>query len=141
VLGMLATTVERVGPWGAAQVVKLANNVQTAVNGASLAQALRFALAGGVTRAALDRVLPLGSSASRAQDLWLAAMLQERMSQSGSIGTLAKDLALAVEYADSVGEPATIGAAAMALFEHAAATVPGTPDVPALVDVTMRDQA
>jgi 3-hydroxyisobutyrate dehydrogenase-like beta-hydroxyacid dehydrogenase len=137
VTAMLATTVEHMGPVGAAQVVKLANNVQVAVGAASLAQALRFAIAAGVKPEALSRILPLGSSSSRAMDLWLNPMLEGRTGSNGTLRTLGKDVQLAAEYAASQGEPATIATAAAQVFARALAHGGEHLDVPALVGIRM----
>src|SRR4029434_10018869 len=97
VLRVMAKTVEHVGVVGMGQVVKLANNMQVAVNAAALAQALRFAVRAGVDPQALGRILPHGSSRSRASELWLDPMLRREHGGSGSLATMRKDIDLACD--------------------------------------------
>jgi 3-hydroxyisobutyrate dehydrogenase len=139
VLDAIGSTVEHAGPYGAAQVLKLANNIQVAVSAASLAQALRFAVAGGVEPEAMGRLFPLSSSSSRVQELWIDAMIEGQIGTGGSLTTLGKDLQLAVDYAASLDEPATVGAAAAALFAKAIAEGYGDASVPAIAKASMRD--
>jgi 3-hydroxyisobutyrate dehydrogenase len=134
-LRVLATTVEHVGDVGASQVVKLANNLQIAVHAAALAEALRMAVRGGADPGALGRLLPLGSSRSRAMELWLAAMLSHEHGTGGSLRTLAKDLELATQFADGVGEPAHVGLAAATRFAQALDEGLGQHGVSAIVEV------
>ena len=134
VLRCLATTIEHVGDVGMGQVVKLVNNMQVAVAAASLAQAIRFAVAAGADAEALGRILPLSSSHSRVMDLWLESMLRQAHGAGGGLSTLRKDVDLAVAFATSIGEHPTVAAAAAGMFADAVAQGWGDCAVPALVE-------
>jgi 3-hydroxyisobutyrate dehydrogenase-like beta-hydroxyacid dehydrogenase len=126
VLSLLSSTIEHVGPVGAAQILKLANNSLTVSNLVSVAQALRFAVRGGVDPAALARLLPIGSGRSWAMETWLSKMLFEPPARGTSLSVLAKDVGLAAEFGRSVGEAPTIAeAAARALADALAGGMDG----------------
>jgi 3-hydroxyisobutyrate dehydrogenase-like beta-hydroxyacid dehydrogenase len=96
---------------------------------------VRIALAAGADRDALARILPQGSSRSRAMDLFLAPMLSGERRRSGSLRTLGKDIDLAVAFAEAVGEPSDLGAAAARRFHRAIELGTERLDVSALVDL------
>jgi 3-hydroxyisobutyrate dehydrogenase len=119
VLHMIGNRVEPLGPVGAAQIVKLVNNLQVAVHSAVMAEALRVAFAAGVDREALLRILPQSSSRSRSMELHLAPMLFGPYSGRGTLKTITKDLLLALELADSLGVDCPVGQAASLVCQQA----------------------
>jgi 3-hydroxyisobutyrate dehydrogenase-like beta-hydroxyacid dehydrogenase len=135
VLQLLADRIENLGSVGAAQVMKLINNLQIAIHHNALSEALRVGFAAGADREAMLRILPQGSSHCRAMDLDLVPMLTGIRTSRGTLKTSAKDLDLALELARSVGEPSEVGAAASRRMHRL--VKPGNEhlDIPALVDL------
>lgn len=131
----MAAKVEHVGPVGMGQVVKLVNNMQVAIAATALAQGIRIASAAGLEPRALAELLPLGSSHSRAMDLWLAAMADRDHPENGSLRTLGKDLALALEMASLVGEQSCVAHASAQVFELGQHSDWATSAVSALVEL------
>jgi 3-hydroxyisobutyrate dehydrogenase-like beta-hydroxyacid dehydrogenase len=121
VLSHLASTIEHVGPVGAAQVVKLVNNSLHAANVVAIAQGLRFAVRAGVNPAALGRLLPIGSGRSYTMETVLPAMLEGRHRRGTSMVVLGKDVRLAAELGRAVGEEPTVAEAVAAAFARASA--------------------
>jgi 3-hydroxyisobutyrate dehydrogenase-like beta-hydroxyacid dehydrogenase len=134
ILELLGSTVEHVGDVGMGQVVKLVNNMQVAIQAASLAQAVRMALRAGVDPDALGRIVPGSSSRSRSSDMWLDRMLSHQHGTGGSLATLRKDIDLAVELAANLREPTSVGVAAAGLFGLACEQGLGDMGVSALIE-------
>jgi 3-hydroxyisobutyrate dehydrogenase-like beta-hydroxyacid dehydrogenase len=125
VLCMIANRIEPLGPVGAAQTVKLVNNLQVAVHSAVMAEALRIAFAAGIDRETLARILPQSSSRSRSMELYLSPMLFGPYSGRGTLKTITKDLALALALADALGVECPIGRSASFVCQDAC----GAPDL------------
>jgi len=139
VLERLATTIERTGPIGTAQVVKLVNNLQVGVAAASLAQALGIAAAAGADAGVLRRILPQSSSHSRSMDRYLEAMLARTYNRRSTLRTLGKDVQLGLALATSYGIDASLATAAGAMFQRAVEQGLGDLDVPALRELADPD--
>lgn len=119
ILEFLGGVVERTGPIGSAQVLKLVNNAQTGVAAVSLAQALALAAAGNVEPDALRRLLPLGSSRSWTSEHFLEAMLDRRGDPGRTVG--GEDVKLACDLAASYGLDITVARAAADGYRRATA--------------------
>lgn len=92
------------GPVGAGQAVKLANNVMSLVNTAAAAEALRLAEAYGIDREAMIALAGKGSGASHALATWGAreALFEPGHDHGGHRKMAKKDLALALQSAEAV---------------------------------------
>jgi 3-hydroxyisobutyrate dehydrogenase len=135
VLRLLTDRIEHLGPVGAAQVIKLVNNLQVAIQHVALSEALRMGLAAGADREAMMRVLPQASSRTLSMELYLEPMLTGVRTARGTLKTSAKDLDTALELARSVGEPSEVGAAALQRMRRLIERGSGDLDIPALFDL------
>jgi 3-hydroxyisobutyrate dehydrogenase-like beta-hydroxyacid dehydrogenase len=139
-LDLIARLVEHTGDIGTAQVVKLVNNMQVAVSAAALAEAIALAQAAGADREVLRRILPQCSSHSRSMDRYLDAMLDRTFTRRGTLRTLGKDAGLAVGLAASQGTETPMACASAGVFSQAVAAGMGGFDVPALVEVFLKER-
>lgn len=95
--------VTHVGPAGAGQLAKLANQVIVGVTIGAVAEALLLAARGGADARAVREAIRGGFAESRILDLHGARMLEEDFAPGGAVHTQLKDLETAVETARSAG--------------------------------------
>jgi 2-hydroxy-3-oxopropionate reductase len=132
-LGTLGTTVVRVGPAGAGQIVKAANQMIVADMIELVAEALVFLGASGVDREAAVRVLAGGLAGSRVLDRKAASMLQHRFDPGFRIDLHHKDLGIAMAAAREVGVALPVGALVAQIMAAARAQGLGELDHSALL--------
>jgi 3-hydroxyisobutyrate dehydrogenase-like beta-hydroxyacid dehydrogenase len=102
VLGAYCSEVVSIGPSGAGQVAKLANNVMSLVNTAAAFEALAVADAMAVDRDQMIQVAQLGSGASRVLQTWESrADLMSAAAEDERRSIAIKDLRLALELAEA----------------------------------------
>ncbi|MFJ1749528.1 2-hydroxy-3-oxopropionate reductase [Streptomyces sp. NPDC088116] len=129
----LGTTIVRVGPHGAGQTVKAANQLIVAVHLEALAEAVVFLESAGVDlEAALD-VLGGGLAGSTVLDRKRAAVLGRDFTPGFRIDLHHKDMGIVTEAARTVGAPLPVGALVAQLVASARACGDGGLDHSALL--------
>ncbi|TCH99751.1 NAD(P)-dependent oxidoreductase [Roseococcus sp. SYP-B2431] len=117
-LSLVAARIVHVGPSGAGQIAKLANNLLVATHLAAAAEALRMADAAGLAPAALLPVLNAASGRSAATEVNWPRWIGTGAFDSGfTAGLMRKDLRLALGLAAEAGTPLSVCAAAVAAWE------------------------
>jgi 2-hydroxy-3-oxopropionate reductase len=103
VLEAVGTTIVHVGPLGAGQVTKAANQMIVAGNLAILAEALVFVERNGIDRSAALEVLAGGLAGSTVLERKSPAMLKDDYTPGFRLALHAKDLGIVEESAQSMG--------------------------------------
>ncbi|MCC9305552.1 2-hydroxy-3-oxopropionate reductase [Kitasatospora sp. RB6PN24] len=132
-LDALGTTVVHVGPTGAGQTVKAANQLIVAVNLQVLAEAVVFLENAGVDLAAALDVLGGGLAGSAVLDRKKANMLDRAFAPGFRIDLHHKDMGIVTAAARAVGAPLPLGAVAAQLVASARANGDGSLDHSALL--------
>lgn len=112
-LALMGKNITHVGPAGAGQVAKVANQIIVALNIAAVAEALVFAAKAGADPARVRQALMGGFAASRILEVHGQRMLDRSFAPGFRIRLHQKDLALALAGARELGValPQTAGAA------------------------------
>ncbi|WP_216905460.1 NAD(P)-dependent oxidoreductase [Nocardia noduli] len=103
VLQTFSATITHVGPSGAGQTVKAANQIVVAATLAGLADAVALVQAGGIDPSVTLEVLSTGLAGSRLLDAKTANLLERDFPPTFRLDLHAKDLALASRRAGEVG--------------------------------------
>jgi 2-hydroxy-3-oxopropionate reductase len=135
VLEVLGRTIVHVGPHGAGQLTKAANQLVVAGNIALVAEAMVFLRANGVDPGRALEVLGGGLAGSRVLDQKGPAMLERRFEPGFRLSLHHKDLGIAAEAARSAQVVTPLGAMAAQLVASAVARGLGDLDHAALVCV------
>jgi len=137
-LEVLGKTITHVGPPGAGQTAKVANQIVVALHIQAVAEALLFAARAGVDPERVRRALLGGFAASRVLEVHGARMTARAFAPGGRVELHRKDLALALEGARALGVALPCTAAAHALFDACVAHGDGALDQSALVTALER---
>lgn len=129
----LGTTVVHVGPSGAGQTVKAANQLIVAVNIQVLAEAVVFLENAGVDLAAALEVLGGGLAGSTVLDRKKANMLDREFAPGFRIDLHHKDMGIVTDAARAVGAALPVGAVVAQLVASARANGDGSLDHSALL--------
>jgi 2-hydroxy-3-oxopropionate reductase len=116
VLDAVGSTIVHVGPSGAGQVVKAANQLLVAGTLELVAEALVFLDAQGVDAEAAIKVLSGGLAGSRVLDLKAANMVARRYTPGFRVDLHHKDLGIVTEAARNAGVAIPLGAMAAQLM-------------------------
>jgi 2-hydroxy-3-oxopropionate reductase len=135
VLGSLGTTVVHVGPSGAGQLVKAANQMIVAGTLELVAEALLFLEAWDVDRELAVQVLAGGMAGSRVLERKAAPMLARQFDPGFRIDLHHKDLGIAMDAARQAGISLPVGALVAQLMAAARAQGLGALDHSALLVV------
>ncbi len=111
--------VTRVGPPGAGQLAKLANQVIVGITIGAVAEALLLAARGGADPAAVRAAIRGGFAESRILELHGARMLAEDYQPGGAVRTQLKDLATALDEARAAGLDLPVTRQLHSLFDAA----------------------
>lgn len=111
--------VTHVGPAGAGQLAKLANQVIVAITIGAVAEALLLAARGGADPAAVRTAIRGGFAESRILELHGARMLTDDFAPGGAVQTQLKDLATALDEARAAGLDLPITGLLRSLFTAA----------------------
>ena len=133
VLDVVGRTVVHVGPAGAGQTVKAANQLLVAGTIQLVAEALVLLRAQGVSLEEAVRVLSGGLAGSRVLDRKAAAMLEHRFEPGFRLDLHHKDLGIALDTARAAGVPLPVGALVAQLVGSARARGRGALDHSALL--------
>ena len=121
---------------GAAQVVKLANNVLAAVSIVATSEAMAMGARAGLDPAVTIAALNAGSARNYAtSSLWPRCVLPGTFDFGSPLDMLMKDVDLAVEQGESLGVPMWVCQAARLVCKHAQFAGHGGEDVSRLVEV------
>jgi 3-hydroxyisobutyrate dehydrogenase-like beta-hydroxyacid dehydrogenase len=123
------------GEVGQGQAVKVISNSVSAVNCATLAQALVVGRRAGVDLEALVEVMGAGSAASTMLELKARPMLEHDFSPLFKLEHMLKDIALCLEEARSVGAPFPFAALAGELYSAGVGRGLGEQDFAAVLEV------
>jgi 3-hydroxyisobutyrate dehydrogenase-like beta-hydroxyacid dehydrogenase len=105
---------------GLAQVLKLTNNILSAVSLAATCEAYVMGAKGGLNPEVMTEAINRGSGRNSAtQDKIPRSVLDRSFTYGAPMHILAKDVALAIEQADRLGIPMWVCQAAANLFKHA----------------------
>jgi 2-hydroxy-3-oxopropionate reductase len=135
VLEVLGKTIVHVGPHGAGQLTKAANQLIVAGNIALVAEALVLLSASGVDPSKAIEVLAGGLAGSRVLDQKGPAMLERRFQPGFRLALHHKDLGIAAEAARAAHVVTPLGAMATQLVAAMVASGRGNLDHAALVEV------
>jgi 2-hydroxy-3-oxopropionate reductase len=133
VLAALGTTIVHVGPSGAGQTVKAANQLIVAGTIGLVAEALTFLAAQQVDLTPAVEVLAGGLAGSTVLDRKAAGMLDHTFTPGFRVDLHHKDLGIAMESARAAGVPTPLGAIAAQLMAAAKAQGHGDLDHSALL--------
>ncbi len=129
VLDRLAARIHHIGPSGAGQVAKLANNLLVATHLVAAAEALRLAARAGVPPEALLPVVNAASGRSAATEVnWPRWIASGAFDSGFAAGLMRKDVRLALALAEGVGAPLDARARAAAAWAGSADAVPDAED-------------
>ena len=123
------------GPAGQGQAVKVLSNAVTAVNCATVAQALVVGRREGVDLDALVEVMANGSAASRMLELKAPLMLEHDFSPVFKLAHMLKDVRYALEEAQAAGAAFPLAALAAEAYAVAVGRELGDEDAAAVVRV------
>ena len=106
---------------GAAQVMKLTNNILFAVSLAATAEAMTMATKSGIDTDAMLQVLNNGTGRNFiTQNVFAPVMQTRRFDFGATMEILNKDIELAIQQGESLGIPMWVCQAARLLYKHAA---------------------
>ncbi|WP_439589396.1 2-hydroxy-3-oxopropionate reductase [Hydrogenophaga sp.] len=120
-LALMGRNINRIGPVGAGQIAKVANQMIVAINIQGVSEALLFAARAGADPASVRAALMGGFAASRVLEVHGQRMLQRRFEPGFRIALHQKDLGLALESARHLGLGLPATALAQQMFSSATA--------------------
>ncbi len=135
VLAAMGASVVRVGPVGAGNVAKLANQVVVAVNIAAVSEALVLAQRAGVDPGAVYQAIRGGLAGSTVLDAKAPMMLERRFDPGFRVALHRKDLRNALTTSDQVAAPLPLTERVLAMMDDLAARGLDDSDHSALVQV------
>ena len=134
VLAHYSGQVTHMGPVGAGQTTKLANQVIVGSTIAVIAEAVRLAKAGGVDPALLTRALAGGWADSKPFQVFVPRMVTAPTDAIGAADTMLKDLDTALDLARQTGTPLAMAELAASLMRALVASRGGDSDLSRLVE-------
>lgn len=132
-LQVLGSNVRHVGPSGAGSVVKLVNQVMTALNGVAVAEALAFGNRFAVDPAVLGEVIGSSFGDSRMFRRLLPMIAARDFSGGAAIELYVKDIGIVAELGHAAGLHLPLTDAALAALLEARAAGMGANDISAMV--------
>lgn len=121
---------------GLAQVLKLTNNILSAVSLAATCEAYVMGAKGGLDPEVMTEAINRGSGRNSAtQDKIPRSVLNRSFDYGAPMHILAKDVALAIEQADRLGIPMWVCEAAANMYKHAMFKGMGSKDITELIKV------
>ena len=117
-LASYAGRITRMGPVGAGQTTKLANQVIVAAAIVAINEAVRLAQSGGVDASALPGALAGGWADSKPLQVFVPRMLDAAQPPIGAADTMLKDLDTALAQARSAGVPTPLAATVAEVFRQ-----------------------
>ncbi|PWU55411.1 2-hydroxy-3-oxopropionate reductase [Micromonospora globispora] len=138
ILGLVGKTVVHVGPSGAGQTVKAANQLMVAAHLQALSEAVVFLEANGVDTKAALQVLGGGLAGSKVLEQKCHNVLGRSFQPGFRINLHHKDLGIVISAARQVGVVLPIGAQLAQLMAHAVAVGDGDLDHSALLRGALR---
>ncbi len=132
-LALMGRNITRIGPVGAGQIAKVANQMIVAINLQAVSEALLFAARAGVDPASVRAALMGGFASSRVLEVHGERMLQRRFEPGFRIELHQKDLGLALDGARHLGMALPATALVQQMFSTAAAQGAAALDHSALV--------
>lgn len=132
-LRLLGSTVRHVGPSGAGSVVKLANQLMTAVNGIAVAEGLALGLRHGISPEVLGEVIGASFGDSRMFRRLLPMIAARDFSGGAAIELYVKDLGIVSALAAAAGLRVPVAEAALAALREALQAGLGGRDISAMV--------
>ena len=133
VLGEMGSSVVLVGPIGAGNTAKLANQVIVAANIAAVSEALVLAERAGVDPAAIVQAISGGLAGSAVLDAKAPMILKRNFKPGFRIELHVKDLHNALQTGDQVKAPLPLTNSVLAMLEQLCATGHGADDHSGLV--------
>ncbi|HVC55759.1 MAG TPA: NAD(P)-dependent oxidoreductase [Stellaceae bacterium] len=125
---------------GAAQVLKLTNNILSAVALAATAEAFVMGAKGGLDPEVMLAAVNAGSGRNSATEAkFPAAVLTRSFDYGAEMHILMKDIDLAIAQGEELGVPMWVCQAARLVFKHAIAQGAGREDLTAIVKYVERD--
>jgi 2-hydroxy-3-oxopropionate reductase len=125
---------------GAAQVLKLTNNILTAVALAATAEAFVMGAKGGLNPEVMLAAINAGSGRNSATEAkFPAAVLTRSFDYGAEMHILMKDIDLAIAQGEELGVPMWVCAAARLVFKHAMHKGAAKEDITAIVRYIERD--
>lgn len=119
---------------GLAQVLKLTNNILSAVALAATSEAYVMGAKGGVDPEVLTQAINVGSGRNSATlDKFPRSVLTRNFDYGAEMHILMKDIDLAIAQGERLGIPMWVCQAARLVFKHAVFVDGGTPDITTLV--------
>lgn len=132
-LATMGTTIFHVGPVGTGKVVKMVNQIMSAVHMAVIGEAMTLGRKAGADPATVARVIRESSGYSRMMDLRLEEFLLAGSFEPGfKLDLMLKDVNLAIDSAQELGVPMSVSSATAQLFTAASATGHGNDDFAAV---------
>lgn len=124
---------------GLAQVLKLTNNILSAVAFAATSEAYVMGAKGGVDPEVLTAAINVGSGRNSATlDKFPRSVLTRNFDYGAEMHILMKDIDLAIEQGERLGVPMWVCQAARLAYKHAVFADGGKPDITTLVKHTER---
>ncbi len=116
-LGSGGKTVTHVGPIGAGELVKLANQYIISAIMVAMGEAFTFTVKGGVDAQTVKQVLSTATAGNYLMNNWIdRTIFKDEYTPGFSMKNLRKDLKAAVEAAKDMGVPTEMGDAALPLY-------------------------
>ena len=134
----MGTRVTWVGPSGAGQVVKAANQVLAAINLLGVCEAIALAMKGGIDPRVMHQVVTGGASNSWALEILGKKIIDGDFAPGFKLKLIQKDLGIVLDAARSLGLPLAGAALANQLFRSAEANGDGDQGTQALFKVLER---
>jgi 3-hydroxyisobutyrate dehydrogenase len=135
VLVPMSKSITHLGPVGSGALVKLINNFVCGVQVASIAEALAWIEQSGLDRGKALSVLLDGAPGSPLVKVVTTRMLADDFTPNFMLKHMAKDLSYALKEGSARGVSPTAAAAALEVFQKAAAAGHGDKDMSAVVEV------
>jgi 2-hydroxy-3-oxopropionate reductase len=124
---------------GAAQVLKLTNNILFAVAVAATSEAFVMGAKGGLDPEVMMRAIGAGSGSNRAFDMVMAGpVLSRAFNMGAAMHILMKDIDLALELGEELGVPMWVCQTVRLFFKHAMFEGRGNDDISTIVQVVER---
>lgn len=124
---------------GAAQVLKLTNNILFAVAVAATSEAFVMGAKGGLDPEIMMKAIGAGSGSNRAFDMVMAGpVLSRKFNMGAAMHILMKDIDLALELAEELQIPMWICQTVRLFFKHAMFEGRGNDDISTIVQVVER---
>lgn len=137
VLRLWGSTVVNAGPRaGAAQIMKLTNNVVFAVGLVATSEAMTMASKGGIPEPAMLEVLNNGSGRNfTSMAIYPKAVVPRTFDYGASLDIIMKDVDLAIEQGEALGVPMWVCQAARLVYKHAMFQGRGPQDLSRIAEV------